>query len=32
MHASMFNMISIQQRVEIAEILPDLHCRTHFSE
>jgi len=31
-HVSMFNIISVQQRVEIAQISPGLYCRTQNSE
>ena len=27
---SMFNMTMLQQRVEVTQTLPGLHCRTHF--
>ena len=29
---TMFNMISVQQRVEVTETLPGLYCRTPISE
>ena len=29
---SMFNMVMLQQRVEIVEISPGLYCRTQFVE
>lgn len=29
-HASLFHMITVQQRVEVTKTLPGLHCRTHF--
>ena len=29
---TMFNMISVQQRVEVTETLPGLYCRTQISE
>lgn len=28
----MFNMVMLQQRVEIAQISPGLYCRTQFDE
>ena len=31
-HTSMFNMITVQQRVEVTETLPGLYCRTQISE
>ena len=31
-HNSMFNMVMLQQRVEIAQISPGLYCRTQISE
>ena len=27
---TMFNMTMLQQRVEVAQTLPGLYCRTHF--
>ena len=29
---SMFNMITVQQRVEVTMTLPGLYCRTQISE
>lgn len=29
---SMINMITVQQRVEVAQTLPGLYCRTQISE
>ena len=29
---SMFNMIMLQQRVEVVQISPGLYCRTQISE
>ncbi len=29
-HHSLFNMVTVQQRVEVTETLPGLYCRTHF--
>ena len=31
-HHFVFNMVAIQQRVEIAQISPGLYCRTQISE
>ena len=31
-HYSMFNMITVQQRVEVTMTLPGLYCRTQISE
>ena len=30
-HNSMFNMVMLQQRVEVTETLPGLYCRTQIS-
>ena len=31
-HHSLFNMITAQQRVEVAQTLPGLYCRSQISE
>lgn len=31
-HHSLFNMVTVQQRVEVTETLPGLYCRTQISE
>lgn len=31
-HHSLFNMVTVQQRVEVAQTLPGLYCRTQISE
>lgn len=31
-HHSLFNMITVQQRVEVVQTLPGLYCRTQISE
>ena len=31
-HNSMFNMITVQQRVEVTMTFPGLYCRTQISE
>lgn len=30
-HHSLFNMVTVQQRVEVTETLPGLYCRTQIS-
>ena len=32
MHYSMYNLVTVQQRVEVAQISPGLYCRTQISE
>ncbi len=31
-HHSLFNMITVQQRVEVTIVSPGLYCRTQISE